>query len=505
MACAETPAPPCGMVVFGASGDLSQTKLIPAIAQLHARQLLSQRFCLVGCGRTALTDQAFRDLARSSIANAVPNLGQRSTDELLARTYYVRGGYEDRQLYADIARLLTDLDNKYSLERNVVFYMAVPPSLYPAIAAGLAGSGLGCTADGGSWDSKLVVEKPFGHDLASARRLHEQVTRCIPESRIYRIDHYLGKETVQNIMVLRFANAIFEPVWNRHHVDHVQITIAEQTGVGNRGGYYDQAGALRDMVQNHLLQLLALVAMEGPVAFEPEAIRDERVKVLRSLRPLGPKDLEAAVVRAQYGAGVISGREVSAYRDEPGVAPDSATETFFAARLFVDNARWKDIPFYVRTGKRLAKKDTHIAICFRPVAYSMFHAAGLDTIGPNVLMLRIQPQEGIDLTIQGKLPGSKLCVGPLQMSFDYQDLTSQPLPDAYQRLLLDCMLGDQTLFMRFDAVEQAWRFLQPILDAFANGRPTLHTYPAGGTGPAVADQLIQLDGRRWLPLGNLQA
>lgn len=499
-ACIQTPAPAGAMVIFGASGHLATNKLLPAIAQLQQTKLLSPNFCLVGAGRKDLSDQAFRNLLEDLALKACSGSDLAQLEPLFARTFYVQGQYNDGDLYVRLEGLLRTLDSRYSLCRNVTYYLAVPPELYPVIVEGLAQAGLLCGSY--QWDARCVIEKPFGRDLASARLLNEQLIRYLPESKIYRIDHFLGKETVQNIHVLRFANSIFEPVWNRHYIDHVQITISETVGVGNRGRYYDQAGTLRDMVQNHLLQLVALVGMEPPWAFEPEAIRDESVKVLRAVRPFDPNRLQDIVVRAQYGPGMIEGRQVCGYRQEQAVAPDSNTETFVAARLFIDNWRWKDVPFYVRTGKRLAARDTHVAIVFKPVPHSVFHPVGLGQIPPNVLLLRIQPGEGIILRFQAKRPGGKLCLGTLNMSFNYQQLTGQQLPDAYQRLLLDCMHADQTLFMRFDAVEQSWQLIEPLLTAFERQALPLHFYPAGSRTIPAADQLLQSDGRAWLELNQ---
>ncbi|MDH7598410.1 MAG: glucose-6-phosphate dehydrogenase [Sedimentisphaerales bacterium] len=497
--CAEIPPTPCVMVIFGASGDLATRKLIPAIAQLHLRGLLDEGFCLVGCGRTSLSTEAFRERVRTILAASPCGQANGWLEMLLSRTFHVTGRYEDRAFYDRLKSLLVDLDCRYRLNKNVVLYLALPPGLYPIVASGLASSGLVCPDAGTAWDAKLVLEKPFGMDLATARQLNSQLSRCIPESRIYRIDHYLGKETVQNILVLRFANSIFEPLWNNRYIDHIQITMAEQVGVGQRGRYYDQAGALRDMVQGHLLGVLALVAMDEPEAFDPEAIRDQITRLLEAIRPFSTDDLQAIAVRAQYGPGTIEGQQVCGYRQEEHISPDSQTETYVALKLFVDHPRWQGVPFYLRTGKRLAAKDSHVAICFKPVAQSFFRKAGLQ-IPQNILLLRLQPDEGISVSFQAKLPGSKLCLGTLQMAFNYQDLTDRPLPDAYQRLLLDCMHADQTLFTRYDSVEVSWQKLEPILAGFSQGRPPLCTYPAGTSGPPEADQMIQQDGRHWLQL-----
>jgi glucose-6-phosphate 1-dehydrogenase len=344
------------------------------------------------------------------------------------------------------------------------------------------------------------VEKPFGRDLHSAVELDNIIHRCFDESQIYRIDHYLGKETVQNILMFRFANAIFEPLWNRNYIDHVQITIAESIGIEHRGGYYDKAGALRDMFQNHMLQMLALAAMEPPSSFDADGIRDEKVKLLRSIRPLTLQPWAESIIGGQYAPGVIDGEEVVGYRDESGISRDSKTETFIAAKLFIDNWRWKDVPFYLRTGKRLSCKDTEIAITFKKVPHSMFASSGLSDMSPNVLVLQIQPEEGITLSFQAKRPGSKICMSTLNMNFSYRDVFGVDTHGAYQRLLLDCMLSDQTLFTRYDGVELSWRLLMPVLEAWQSENLTPQEYPAGSESFPEADRLIGLDGRKWRKL-----
>ena len=344
------------------------------------------------------------------------------------------------------------------------------------------------------------MEKPFGRDLQSALELDSKIHRCFDESQIYRIDHYLGKETVQNILMFRFANAIFEPLWNRNYIDHIQITIAESIGIEHRGSYYDKAGVLRDIFQNHMIQMLALAAMEPPTSFIADSIRDEKVKLLRSIRPLTGQPSAESIIRGQYAPGVIEGEEVVGYRDEPEVSSDSKTETFVAAKLFIDNWRWKDVPFYLRTGKRLACKDTEIAITFKKVAHSMFASSGLSDMPPNVLVLQIQPEEAITLSFQAKRPGSKICMSTLNMNFSYRDVFGIDTPQAYQRLLLDCMLGDQTLFTRYDGVEICWQLLTPVLQAWQNEDSIPQEYPAGSESFPEADRLIESDGRKWRKL-----
>ena len=500
--CAETVAPPSAMVVFGASGDLARRKLFVSLFQLFNRGLLSEQFYLLGAGRKKLSDQTFRQVAQQAIQGNLDNLSVKEIETFLSKLYYISGDYDDISFYADIKTKLAELDKKYKVDGVHIFYLAVPPFLYTTIVERLGSSGLSCP-DGVDLkqEPRLVVEKPFGFSLQSALELNNKIHRCFNESQIYRIDHYLGKETVQNILMFRFANAIFEPIWNRNYIDHVQITIAESIGVEHRGGYYDKAGVLRDMFQNHMLQMLALAAMEPPTSFEANSIRDEKVKLLRSIRPFYQKPA-ANIIKGQYSPGMIDGKEVAGYRDEPGIESDSRTETFVAVKLFIDNWRWKDVPFYLRTGKRLAEKDTEIAITFKKVPHSMFVSSGLDDMAPNVLVLQIQPEEGISLSFQAKSPGSKICISTLNMNFSYQSVFGVHMPEAYQRLLLDCMVGDQTLFTRQDDVEVTWRLLTPILQAWERDDSMPYEYPAGVESFPAADNLIESDGRKWRKLSG---
>ena len=486
IACAEIAAPPCALVIFGASGDLVQRKLIPSLLALHVKNLLSDRFCLVGCGRTELSDQAFRDMAAKAIATEDGTEDQKVS--FLKRLYFVSGSYDGPDLYLGIKHKLETLQTQYQFGPRTLFYLSVPPILYSTIAQHLCQAGLACSkCSHHKIDASLVIEKPFGHDLASAQELNQTIGKCFSENQIYRIDHYLGKETVQNILMFRFANAIFEPVWNRNYIDHIQITIAETLGVEHRGEYYDHSGALRDMFQNHMLQMLAMIAMEPPVSFEADAVRDEKLKLLKSLRPISEDMVNQFFVRGQY----------EGYTQEPGVAPDSKTETYVAAKLHVHNWRWKDVHFYLRTGKRLPAKTTEIAVTFKQVPHSLFASAGLDDIAPNVLVMKIQPEEGLSLSFQAKRPGSKLCMGTLNMDFSYEDVFGIKMPESYQRLLLDCMLGDQTLFMRFDTLETTWQFLDPIQKAWAKDTSTLPEYKIASQDFTEADNLIQQDNRTW--------
>ena len=494
--CAETIAPPTAMVVFGASGDLVSRKLLPSLMQIFQRQLLDDRFYFLGAGRKNLSDQQFREISQQSI-----NVPAKDSELFLKKLYYVSGDYADGGFYENIKTRLGELDKKYKVSGSHIFYLAVPPFLYTTIVEQLGLAGLSCPGKHDLKHSpKLVVEKPFGRDLQSALELDGKIHRCFDESQIYRIDHYLGKETVQNILMFRFANAIFEPLWNRNYIDHVQITIAESIGIEHRGSYYDKAGALRDMFQNHMLQMLALAAMESPTSFDADSIRDEKVKLLRSIRPLTLQPWAESIIRGQYAPGVIDGEEVVGYRDEPGIESDSRMETFVAAKLFIDNWRWKDVPFYLRTGKRLSCKDTEIAITFKKVPHLMFTSSGLDDMAANVLVLQIQPEEGITLSFQAKRPGSKICMSTLNMNFSYRDVFGVDTPGAYQRLLLDCMLGDQTLFTRTDDIEATWRLLTPILQAWQEDNSAPYEYPAGSKSFSEADSLIESDGRKWRKL-----
>jgi len=502
--CEEVAAGATALVVFGASGDLTRRKLLVALAQVFKRGLLDKRFYLLGVGRKKLLDEQFRQIAQQAIQENSSGISAKELKSFTDKLYYISGDYSDTLFYDNIKIKLAELDKKHKVDGSVVFYLAVPPFLYSTIVERLGSSGLSCPGEPASKQRvRLVVEKPFGRDLQSAVGLNRIIHRCFNESQVYRIDHYLGKETVQNILMFRFANAIFEPVWNRNYIDHVQITIAESIGVGHRASYYDKAGALRDMFQNHMLQMLALVAIEPPTSFEADHVRDEKIKLLRSIRPFKLDELDSFIVRGQYGPGSINGKKVVGYRAEPGINPQSKTETFVAAKLFMDNWRWKDVPFYLRTGKRLTRKETEIAITFKKVPHSMFVSAGLGDMASNVLVLQIQPEERISLSFQAKRPGSKICMSTLNMNFDYQSVFGVRMPEAYQRLLLDCMVGDQTLFTRYDSVEIAWQLLTPVLEAWQNDGTAPYEYAAGSDSFAEADSLIESDGREWRKLSAI--
>jgi len=499
----DEPRPqPCGIVVFGALGDLSRRKLLPSIAQLHARGLLPERYYVLGVGRESGIGAASRFRERIDEAAQAAGLGAAAREALAERSSYLGGDLAHSGFYLDLALRLGDLDARHRAGSHL-FYLALPPAVHATVVEGLAAVGLTAENDAGRTWNRVVVEKPFGRDLATARDLDRRLKAALREHQIFRIDHYLGKETVQNIVMFRFANRLFEPLWNHVHVDHVQITVAESLGVEQRAAYYERAGCLRDIFQNHMLQMLALVAMEPPAVFEANRYRDEKVKVLRSLRPLpaDPEQLDRWIVRAQYGPGRIEGRPVPGYREEPGVAPDSWTETYVAAKVMIDNWRWAGVPFYLRSGKRLARRVSEIAVYFRPLPHRMFTSSVMEGAAMNVLVINVQPEEGISLTIDAKRPGTRADLGTLTLRFDYRSVFGGDPPEAYERLLHDCMLGDQMLFVRTDGVDASWSLVTGVLETWDRGaqceRCVLDSYPAGSWGPPTADALLTADGRRW--------
>ncbi len=479
---------PCAITIFGASGDLAQRKLFPALYALALRNLLPESFAVLGVARTRMSTEEFRSRMREAVERYGRDEFRREIwDDLAEGIRYLAMDFGDEQGWEDVAATLGELDESRGTAGNRVYYLAVPPSAFEEI---LEHVGKRRSADG--W-TRIIAEKPFGHDLASARRLNEKLDEYFSEAEVFRIDHYLGKETVQNMLVLRFANGIFEPVWNRQFIDHVQITVAESVGVEGRAGFYEEAGAVRDIVQNHLLQLVALTAMEPPIEFDAESVRTEKVKVLRSLHTPGPKH----IVRGQYGPGHVEGKAVPAYREEPAVAPDSVTETYVAGKLFVDNWRWADTPFYFRTGKRMPKRETAIAIQFKRAPKPPFEAGSEDGLRPNVLLLHIQPDEGVSLAIGAKVPGQGMGIRTVHMDFLYGGAFRVGLPEAYERLILDCLLGDATLFMRADEVEEQWALVDAVVASWRRDRPSFPNYAAGTWGPAAADELLHRDGRSW--------
>jgi glucose-6-phosphate 1-dehydrogenase len=496
--CIEVSPGPAALVIFGASGDLTRRKLIPALFNLYHRKLLPKNFYILGAARTAMDDDAFRDRLRASLSDVPPE----QANTFLGRCFYHAGDYHDPAFYQELSGRLDRLDGDFATGGNRLFYLSTPPSLYAPIVQLMQEASLSTEPEDRSKWVRVVIEKPFGHDLPSALKLDHQLHRTLKEYQIYRIDHYLGKETVQNIMMLRFANAIFEPIWNRRYIDHVQITVAESIGVGSRAGYFEQAGVLRDMFQNHMLQMLALVAMEPPPTFEAASVRNEKVQLLRSIHPMTSEEIDRFAIRAQYGPGQVDGEETPGYRQEEGVAADSHVETFAAVRLMIENWRWQGVPFYLRSGKRLARRASEIAITFKRVPHSMFRPIGPEDLAPNVLVLHVQPDEGISLTMQAKHPGPKLCMSSLNMDFTYSEVFGEESPDAYERLLLDALLGDQTLFIRADVMEVAWSLIDPIMERWADkSDPSpLHTYPPGSCGPTAADPFMAQDGRQWRDL-----
>jgi glucose-6-phosphate 1-dehydrogenase len=481
-------AEPCALTIFGASGDLTQRKLFPALYALAFRNLLPEEFGVVGVARTAMTADEFRERMRSAVEeHARDEFREDVWTRLADGLRYVCADLADAEDDAGIVAALNDLDATRGCAGNRVYYLAVPPAAIEPIVVQL-----GRLRATGGW-TRLIVEKPFGHDLESARHLNEVIRTYFDETEIFRIDHYLGKETVQNMLVLRFANGIFEPIWNRQFVDHVQITVAESLGIEGRAGFYERAGAIRDIVQNHLLQLVALTAMEPPIDFSAESVRNEKVKVLKAMHTPGPKH----VVRGQYGPGFDEGEEVVGYREEDGVAPDSMTETYVAAKVFVDNWRWADTPFYIRTGKRLPRRETTIAIQFKRAPHPPFEVDAEEGLRPNVLLVHIQPDEGVSLAIGAKAPGQGMTIRTVHMDFLYGGAFRTGLPEAYERLILDCMLGDATLFTRADEVEEQWALIDAMVAPWKRDRPSFPNYAAGTWGPVAADELIQRDGRSW--------
>jgi glucose-6-phosphate 1-dehydrogenase len=493
-------APPAAIVIFGASGDLTRRKLVPALFSLFRQRLLAPETAIVGVARSQLSDDEFRERMREGVAElARQQFEDEEWEEFAPRLHYMAGSTDDSETFERLRDLLAQLDEGNGTSGHRLFYLSTAPSLFAPIIEGLGRVGLNRedSDDTGGGFSRVVIEKPFGDDLASARVLNERVSAVFRERQVYRIDHYLGKETVQNLMVLRFGNAIFEPIWNRRYIDHVQITVAEDLGVGTRGGYYDQSGALRDIVQNHLLQLLAIVAMEPPARFDSRAVRDEKVKILRAVVPFDPPQLKTVAVRGQYDAGRIGSEDVPSYREVEGTDPHSNTETFVALKLEVDNWRWAGVPFYVRTGKRLPKRATEITLQFRPAPHLPFAGDAVDAIDPNMLSLRIQPDEGSSLQFVAKAPGPKIELRTVSMDFAYGSSFVRRVPDAYERLLLDCLLGDSTLFTRWDEVERAWEIFDPLLSAWKATPGPFPNYSAGTWGPVASDELLARDGREW--------
>ena len=500
--CAETDTiqeslPPCAFVLFGATGDLTRRKIIPALYDMSLQKLLPEPFVIVAFARRDKTDESFREDLKASIKEFAPKLST-DGDEWKAfaeKVYYLRSNLDDAEGYHRLSERLDEIEKQYSIAGNRLFYLATPPENFSEIIVNLGKAGLSKPGEGGGW-SRLIIEKPFGTDLGTAQKLNTELREVFGEEQIYRIDHYLGKETVQNILVLRFANQIFEPLWNQKYIDHVQITVAETLGMEGRGNYFEQSGIVRDIVQNHALQVLTLIAMEPPTALEADAIRDEKVKVLKSIRPFSPEDVAAWTVRGQYGAGEMEGKEgkehAVGYREEEGVDPQSSVETFAAFRFEVENWRWAGVPFYVQAGKRLAQRVTEVQIQFKAIPDVLFRRLDCADVRPNRLILRIQPDEGASLEIGSKTPGPQMKVQPVTMNFQYGASFDQPIKDAYQRLILDAIRGDASLFARNDEVEAAWGLITPILDAWRDlSCPLFPNYDAGSWGPESAKNLLE--------------
>ncbi len=488
---------PCIMVIFGASGDLAKRKLIPALYNLAKERLLSKAFAVIGFGRRGMSHEEFRDKCSQDIKEFATGLVDPDLWKwFIQRLYYVSGDVQDQNAYQRLQNQLAEADKKHGTQGNYLYYLATEPDLFSQIIQQIGAAGLAREGDG-HW-RRVIIEKPFGRDFESARALNQEIRKVLSESQIYRIDHYLGKETVQNIMVFRFANGIFEPIWNRRYIDHVQITVAEDIGVGQRGVYYDKAGALRDMVPNHIFQLVTLTAMEPPISFDADAVRDEQVKILRAIQTLSHEEVLRSTVRGQYSEGAAGDQRVSAYRSEPRVAADSNTETFVALKLYIDNWRWANVPFYLRTGKRLPCRVTEIAIQFKSAPFVLFRKTAVGHLKPNLLVLHIQPDEGISLNFGAKIPGPLVRLGTVDMEFKYEDYFGSTPSTGHERLLYDCMVGDATLFQRADMVETSWSVVSTIQDVWqALPDRKFPNYAAGTWGPQEADDLMVRDGREW--------
>ena len=495
-------AGPCVMVIFGVTGDLTKRKLIPALLNLAQENVLSKQFAIVGFAGNDYDTESFRRALGEEIPKfASDPIDLKMWDWLAERIYYVKGDFQDPEAYVRLQQQIEAAERQHSAGGNKFFYLAVAPRFFAPIVQQLGAIGLTREEDD-QW-TRVIVEKPFGHDLESARQLNADLKKALTEKQIYRIDHYLGKETVQNVMVFRFTNNIIEPLWNRNYVDHVQITAAETVGVEHRGGFYETAGALRDMVPNHLFQLLTMTAMEPPISFDADEVRNKQAEVLHAIQPLSPEEVLTNMVRGQYGEGFVDGQKVVGYRQEPDVAKDSNTETFVALKLQIDNWRWAGVPFYLRTGKRLKSRATEIVIQFRRTPFVLFRNTAVRNLATNRLVIHIQPHEGISLSFGAKIPGSVMHLGVVNMDFDYTTYFGAEHGTGYERLLRDCMVGDATLFQRADMVEAGWSVIQPILDVWralpARGFPN---YPAGSWGPPEAEELLERDGRIWRKIGE---
>jgi len=492
---------PVTIVIFGGAGDLTHRKLLPALYNLALDNLLPDRYAIVGVGRKDLDDDGYRLFAKDGVTQFSRRpLEAARWEEFARHLFFVPANIEEPAAMPRLGARLDTIEHEMGIAGHRIYYLAVPPAMFVPTVQQLAHARFVPPRGSGGSSTRLVVEKPIGSDFESAKAINDAIAAVFDEQQIFRIDHYLGKETVQNILVLRFANSIFEPLFNQRYVDHVQIAVAEAEGVGTRASYYERAGALRDMVQNHMLQLLSLVAMEPPYSLAADVVRDERLEVIQSLRPLEGSAVDHCAVRAQYGPGIVEGKPVPGYTAEPGVDPQSRTETFTALQVFIDNWRWAGVPFFLRTGKRLPKRTSEISVQLKDVPPILFNRNPKERLAPNVLAIRIQPDEGFELKISSKVPGLHVDVRPVDMEFDYSRAFQATSPEAYERLLLDVMLGDATLFMRRDAVELSWKWITPILERWQTDRNPMPLYAAGSWGPPEADRLIEATGRRWQPL-----
>ena len=493
----ERGADPCTVVIFGASGDLTKRKLLPALYRLTQERLLPAEFAILGFSRSPMSHEEFRGKMKDAIVtySEAKRVDEAVWQSFAQGIYYISGDINDPDCYKRMNGLLDQIDRERGTAGNRVFYLSVAPSLYSEAIEQLGAADL-ARPKPGSW-TRIIIEKPFGHDLESAKQLNTDVAKVFEEEQVYRIDHYLGKETVQNLLVFRFANGIFEPIWNHRYIDHVQITNAEAIGVEGRGGYYETAGVLRDMIQNHVFQVLSLVAMEPPISLSANAVRDEKIKAMQAVRPIPVEAVAEYVVRGQYGPGSVGGKEVPGYRQEQDVNPESATDTFVALKLYFDNWRWAGVPFYIRSAKRMPKRVTEIAIHFKQAPHLLFRNIPSQQLEPNVLVVRIQPDEGITLRVGAKVPGQITRIRWVNMDFRYGASFGVSSPEAYERLLLDCILGDSTLYARRDMTERGWEIVMPILEAWQSAKPSFPNYEAGTWGPEAADELLEKDGRQW--------